>query len=84
MATTNVSIGSSWGLAVAAGSDFLLSANDPIEVAITGGNTTAPTVSNGHFLSAGSGVSRAQVGAGSLWARAVGIPPVKVAVTVLA
>ena len=84
MATTNVSIGSSWGLAVAAGSDFILSASDPVEVAITAGDATAPTIANGHFLSAGSGITRDQVGAGSLWARAVGIPPIKVAVTVIA
>lgn len=84
MATTNVSIGSSWGLAVAAGSDFLLSANDPVEFAVTAGDTTAPTISSGHFLSPGSGVTRDQVGAGSLWVRAVGAPPVKVVVTVLA
>lgn len=81
MATTNKSITGAWTLVVSLGADFMMSANSVVEFALTGADATAPTVSMGHVLQVGEGVTRSQTGAGAVWARAVGVPPATVVVT---
>jgi len=73
MATTNVTVSQSWTLAVSSAvSDVLLSvaAGGTVEIATTGADGTAPTVS-GHHLSHGDGVTRDMLGDGAIWARAI-------------
>ena len=73
MATTNKAVTDAWTLAVSSAvSDVLLSvaAGGTVEVATTGSDATAPTVS-GHHLTLGMGVTRDLLGAGAIWARAI-------------
>jgi hypothetical protein len=81
MATTNKAVSSTWTRVADLGAEFLLSALDPVEIAVTGANATVPTVSAGHYLEAGAGMTRDQAGAGAVWARALGVPPATVVVS---
>lgn len=72
MATANKSLTRDWSLAVAAATDRALITMVPsgalVEVAVTGADGTAPTVS-GHVLDVEKGVTRDLLGDGAIWAR---------------
>jgi len=77
MATTNKAVSSTWTRVADLGDEFVLSALDLVEVAVSAADATAPTVS-GVVLQPGSGVTRDQAGVGAVWARALGVPPATV------
>ena len=71
MATTNIPVTGSWTPVASSAIDrFLLTTSDTIEVAVTGADGTAPTVTHGHEVARHLGVTRAVIGEGAVWARA--------------
>jgi len=81
MATTNKTVTGDWSRIVDLGAEFLLSALDPVEIAVTAADATAPTVSSGHYLAPGDGLTRSLIGVGAIWCRAIGAPPATVIVS---
>ena len=81
METANKSVTGEWSRVVDLGADFLLSVIDPVEIAFTNADATAPTVAFGHYLAPGSGLTRSVAVDGAIWARAIGAPPAIVIVS---
>jgi hypothetical protein len=86
MATTNAALTRTWSLAVASAVTRVLISLAPsgalVEIAVTGADGTAPTVS-GHLLDVEKGVTRDLLGDGAIWARVAPMSSLATAVLVV-